>query len=109
MSQVAEASNTPHPDIHAHRLLIVDCISSLGAMEFDMDRWQVDAAITASQKGLMTPTGISFVAINQRGWAAVEKATKPGYYVNFKNIKKFFFPPYKKKKNFFFSLHLLFK
>ena len=72
------------------RLLIVDCISSLGAMEFKLDDWQVDAAITASQKGLMAPTGISFVAVNHRGWAAVEKAIKPGYYVNFKNIKKFY-------------------
>ena len=38
----------------------------------------------------MTPTGISFVAVNRRGWAAVEKATKSGYHVNFKNIKKFY-------------------
>lgn len=72
------------------RLLLVDCISSLGAMEFQLDHWQVDAAITASQKGLMSPTGISFVAVNQRAWAAAEKAAKPGYYVNFKNIKKFY-------------------
>ena len=72
------------------RLLVVDCISSLGAMEFKLDDWQVDAAVTASQKGLMAPTGISFVAINQRGWAAVEKAAKPDYYVNFKSIKKFY-------------------
>ncbi len=72
------------------RLLLVDCISSLGAMEFKLDDWQVDAAVTASQKGLMAPTGISFVAVNRRGWSAVEKATKPDYYVNFKNIKKFY-------------------
>ncbi len=72
------------------RLLIVDCISSLGAMEFKFDEWQVDAAITASQKGLMSPAGLSFVAMSNRGWAAVEKGTKPGYYVNFKNIKKFY-------------------
>jgi len=72
------------------RLLVVDCISSLGAMEFKLDDWQVDAAITASQKGLMAPTGLSFVAVNQRGWTAVEKAAKPGYYVDFKNIKKFY-------------------
>jgi len=72
------------------RLLLVDCISSLGAMEFQLDHWRVDAAITASQKGLMSPTGISFVAVNQRAWAAVEKAAKPGYYVNFKNIKNFY-------------------
>ena len=72
------------------RLLIVDCISSLGAMEFKLDEWQVDAAITASQKGLMSPAGLSFVAINNRGWAAVEKGAKPDYYVNFKNIKKYY-------------------
>ena len=72
------------------RLLLVDCISSLGAMEFKLDEWKADVAITASQKGLMSPTGISFVAINNRGWIAVEKAAKPGYSVNFKNIKKFY-------------------
>jgi aspartate aminotransferase-like enzyme len=37
----------------------------------------------------MSPTGISFVAIGKRGWVALEKGTKPGYYVNLKNIKKF--------------------
>ena len=72
------------------RLLIVDCISSLGAMEFKLDEWQVDAAITASQKGLMSPAGISFAAVGNRGWAAVEKGAKPGYYVNLKDIKKFY-------------------
>ncbi len=72
------------------RLLVVDCISSLGAIELKFDDWKVDAAITASQKGLMSPTGISFVAVSQRAWAAAEKAAKPGYYVDFKNIKKFY-------------------
>jgi len=87
INPVAEIGNI----VRRHdRLLVVDCISSLGAMEFKLDDWQVDAAITASQKGLMAPTGLSFVAVNQRGWAAVEKATKPGYYVDFKNIKKFY-------------------
>jgi aspartate aminotransferase-like enzyme len=87
LNPIAEIGNI----VRQHdRLLIVDCISSLGAMEFKLDEWKVDAAVTASQKGLMAPTGISFVAINNRGWAAVQKAAKPGYYVNFKNIKKFF-------------------
>ena len=72
------------------RLLVVDCISSLGAIEFKFDDWKVDAAITASQKGLMSPTGISFVAVSHRAWAAAAKAAKPDYYVDFKNIKKFY-------------------
>jgi len=72
------------------RLLLVDCISTLGAMEFSLDDLKADVAVTASQKGLMAPTGISFAAINHRGWAAVEKAAQPGYDVNFKKIKTFY-------------------
>ena len=72
------------------RLLVVDCISSLAAMEFKLDEWQVDVAVTASQKGLMSPAGLSFVAVGKRAWAAVEKGAKPGYYVDFKGIKKIY-------------------
>ena len=42
-------------------LLQVDCIASMGCDTFEMDRWGVDVAITASQKGLMTPPGLAFV------------------------------------------------
>ena len=48
-------------------LLMVDCIASLATMPFDMDGWQVDVAVTGSQKGLMTPPGLSFVAAGPRG------------------------------------------
>ncbi|HYE08660.1 MAG TPA: alanine--glyoxylate aminotransferase family protein [Patescibacteria group bacterium] len=72
------------------RLLIVDCVSSLGCMEFKFDEWRVDVALTASQKGLMSPTGISFVAINERAWDVIEKSNSNGYYINFKEIKKEF-------------------
>jgi alanine-glyoxylate transaminase/serine-glyoxylate transaminase/serine-pyruvate transaminase len=51
-------------------LLMVDCIASLATMPFDMDGWQVDVAVTGSQKGLMTPPGLSFVAAGRRGIAA---------------------------------------
>ena len=51
-------------------LLMVDCIASLATMPFDMDGWQVDVAVTGSQKGLMTPPGLSFVAAGPRGIAA---------------------------------------
>jgi alanine-glyoxylate transaminase / serine-glyoxylate transaminase / serine-pyruvate transaminase len=51
-------------------LLMVDCIASLATMPFDMDGWRVDVAVTGSQKGLMTPPGLSFVAAGPRGVAA---------------------------------------
>jgi alanine-glyoxylate transaminase/serine-glyoxylate transaminase/serine-pyruvate transaminase len=47
-------------------LLMVDCVASLGCMAFDMDGWGVDVAMAGSQKGLMTPPGLAFVAANDK-------------------------------------------
>lgn len=56
-------------------LLMADCIASLGCDRFEMDAWGVDVMVSASQKGLMTPAGISFVFFNQK--AAAARATLP--------------------------------
>jgi alanine-glyoxylate transaminase/serine-glyoxylate transaminase/serine-pyruvate transaminase len=55
-------------------LLMVDAVASLGCMPFDMDAWGVDVAMSGSQKGLMTPPGLSFVAANARAREAHTKA-----------------------------------
>jgi alanine-glyoxylate transaminase / serine-glyoxylate transaminase / serine-pyruvate transaminase len=55
-------------------LLMVDAVASLGCMPFEMDRWGVDVAMAGSQKGLMTPPGLAFVAANERAHAAHQKA-----------------------------------
>jgi alanine-glyoxylate transaminase / serine-glyoxylate transaminase / serine-pyruvate transaminase len=47
-------------------LLMVDAVASLGCMPFDMDDWRVDVAMSGSQKGLMAPPGLGFVAANDR-------------------------------------------
>ena len=47
-------------------LLMVDAVASLGCVPFDMDAWGVDVAMSGSQKGLMTPPGLGFVAANAR-------------------------------------------
>ena len=51
-------------------LLMVDTIASLATMPFEMDDWGVDVAVSGSQKGLMTPPGLSFVAAGARALAA---------------------------------------
>ncbi|MBY6066879.1 aminotransferase class V-fold PLP-dependent enzyme [Leisingera aquaemixtae] len=51
-------------------LLMADCIASLGCEKFEMDGWGVDVMVTASQKGLMVPPGLSFVFFNERAAAA---------------------------------------
>jgi len=55
-------------------LLMVDTVASLGCMPFEMDKWGVDVAMSGSQKGLMTPPGLSFVAANDRARAVHKKA-----------------------------------
>jgi len=47
-------------------LLMVDAVASLGCVPFDMDGWGVDVAMSGSQKGMMTPPGLGFVAANAR-------------------------------------------
>ena len=55
-------------------LLMVDAVASLGCMKFDMDAWGVDVAMSGSQKGMMAPPGLGFVAANDRARAAHQKA-----------------------------------
>jgi len=55
-------------------LLMVDVVASLGCMPFEMDDWGVDVAMSGSQKGLMTPPGLGFVAANDRARAVHKKA-----------------------------------
>jgi alanine-glyoxylate transaminase/serine-glyoxylate transaminase/serine-pyruvate transaminase len=55
-------------------LLMVDAVASLGCMLFDMDAWGVDVAMAGSQKGLMTPPGLGFVAVGGRGREAHKTA-----------------------------------
>jgi alanine-glyoxylate transaminase/serine-glyoxylate transaminase/serine-pyruvate transaminase len=55
-------------------LLIVDAVASLGCMPFEMDAWGVDVAVSGSQKGLMAPPGLGFVAAGERARAAHQAA-----------------------------------
>src|SRR5215468_1649985 len=55
-------------------LLMVDGVASLGCMAFEMDGWGIDVAMAGSQKGLMTPPGLAFVAANERAHAAHQEA-----------------------------------
>ncbi|CAN7588631.1 pyridoxal-phosphate-dependent aminotransferase family protein [Bosea sp. LjRoot237] len=56
-------------------LYMVDGVASIGCMPFEMDAWGVDVAMSASQKGLMTPPGLAFVAANGKALQAHQRAT----------------------------------
>ncbi len=55
-------------------LFMVDAVASLGCVPFQMDAWGVDVAMSGSQKGLMTPPGLGFVAAGGRARDAHQKA-----------------------------------
>ena len=64
----------------AGALTIVDAISSLGAVPLETDAWGADVVVTGSQKALMTPPGLSFVAVSERAWQKAGTATLPRFY-----------------------------
>lgn len=69
-------------------LLVVDTISGLGSEPYDMDGWGVDVTVCGSQKGLMLPPGLGFIALSDRAWQAVEKSRSPKYYFSLQLAKK---------------------
>jgi len=56
-------------------LYMVDAVASLACMPFEMDAWGIDVAMSGSQKGLMTPPGLAFVAASEKADAVHKSAT----------------------------------
>jgi aspartate aminotransferase-like enzyme len=70
------------------RLLIVDGITAVGVIDLPMDRLGIDVLVTGSQKALMLPPGLAFVALSERAWAATEQAKLPRFYFDFRRERK---------------------
>lgn len=64
------------------RLLLVDAVSSLGAIPLETDAWGLDVVVTGSQKGWMVPPGLAFVSVSQRAWEAYREAKMPRFYLD---------------------------
>src|SRR6266545_317127 len=69
-------------------LLYVDGVSSIGSIDFRMDEWKVDLAITGSQKGLMLPAGLGLVCASPKALAARERAKCPRVFFDFGDMIK---------------------
>ena len=77
-------------------LLFVDGVSSIASIDFRMDEWGVDCAVSGSQKGFMLPPGLALIAVSQRGLEATKSAKLPRCYFDFGDMLKLnrsgFFP-----------------
>ena len=69
-------------------LLVVDGISGLGAMPFEMDAWGIDLVVSASQKAWMASPGIAIAAVGERAAAAGETARMPRVYWDFAEARE---------------------
>jgi alanine-glyoxylate transaminase/serine-glyoxylate transaminase/serine-pyruvate transaminase len=75
--------NAKHP-----AMLFVDGVSSIGSIDFRMDEWGVDCAITGSQKGLMLPAGLGIIAVSPKALAAMKDAKCRKCYFDFTDHMK---------------------
>jgi aspartate aminotransferase-like enzyme len=75
-------------DSRSEALLIVDAITGLGTQTLDMDAWGVDVLIGGSQKAVMIPPGLSYLAVSQRAWDRMEATYNPRYYFDLRKERK---------------------
>ena len=66
----------------------VDGISGVGAMECRTDAWGIDLLCVGSQKALMIPPGLAFLAVSQKAWAKIDAFESPSFYFNLKSARK---------------------
>lgn len=79
--ELAAAVREEAPDA----LILVDSVSGLGAVPFQMDDWGVDLVVTGSQKAWMAAPGLAMVAASPRAWTAMETATMPRFYLDLRS------------------------
>lgn len=67
-------------------LLLVDCVSSLACIDFRMDEWGVDIAVSGSQKGFMLSTGMAILAVSPKALASIDSATSTRCFFDFRDM-----------------------
>jgi len=67
-------------------LLFVDGVSSIASIDFRMDEWGVDGAISGSQKGFMLPAGLAILCFSQKALAAIETSNFPRSFFSLKDM-----------------------
>ena len=75
-------------DEKSEALFVVDGITGIGTTELDMDAWGIDILIGGSQKALMIPPGLSYLAVSPRAWDRMESSYNPRYYFDLRKERK---------------------
>lgn len=80
LNPIQSISNLVHKQSNA--LVIVDGVSCVGGVETQMDAWGIDLLVTGSQKAMMLPAGLTFIAASKRAWEVIEANQQPRFYLD---------------------------
>ena len=69
-------------------LVVVDAVSSLGAVPLETDAWGLDVVVAGSQKALMTPPGLSLTTVSSAAWDRSKRSTMPRYYFDWERMQR---------------------
>jgi serine---pyruvate transaminase len=72
----------------AGALVVVDAISSLGAVPLESDAWGIDVVVSGSQKALMCPPGVAFTSVSAAALEAATHSTSPRYVLDWERTRK---------------------
>src|SRR5699024_4525150 len=86
LNPIREISNVVHENSKA--LMVVDGVSCVGGVETKMDEWGVDVFVTGSQKAMMLPAGLTFIAVSERAWEVIEENQQPRFYLDLNKYRK---------------------
>ena len=69
------------------RSVVVDAVSSLGAVPVEVDAWGLDVVVAGSQKALMTPPGLSLTTVSAPAWDRSKRSTMPRFYFDWERMR----------------------
>ncbi|MFD2761565.1 pyridoxal-phosphate-dependent aminotransferase family protein [Lentibacillus juripiscarius] len=85
LNPIKELAHVVHQNTDA--LFIVDGVSCVGGIQTEMDTWGIDILVTGSQKAMMLPAGLTFVAVSERAWRVIEENERPAFYLDLKRYR----------------------
>jgi aspartate aminotransferase-like enzyme len=85
---VADVQSLARVAADSGALVVVDAVSSLGAVPLETNAWGLDVVVAGSQKALMTPPGLSLATVSAQAWERSLRSTMPRYYFDWERMRK---------------------
>ena len=84
---VADVQSLAQAAREAGATVVVDAVSSLGAVPLETDAWELDVVVSGSQKALMTPPGLSLTSVSSAAWERCARTTTPRFYFDWQKLR----------------------